>query len=112
MSAAMARKGGGVQVDQSNKRLTMNITKMAQVWYLCTAIEEMQNLINKPCTNVREEEKWGVEFPAYKHVKAAIATHPAMVHNNQTDGCFPCLNVIVINLHTGWRCKGTGVPLP
>jgi len=51
-----------------------------------------------------------VDFPGYKYVKAAMERHPAMLWENQTDGCLPCQNGTAQNPQTRWRCKGTGAP--
>ena len=70
MSATMARQGGWVQLEQSDMRLALNIAKMAKEGFSCAAIEEMKYLIKKPCNEVREEKKRGVEFPGHTKVKA------------------------------------------
>ena len=54
----------------------------------------MQFLIKKHQASVREEKKRGVEFPAHNDVRAAMARHPAMLWENQMDGCLPCQNGI------------------
>ena len=61
---------------------------------------------------VREEKKRGVEFPGHKNVKTAMERHPAMLWENQTDGCLPCQNGTAQNPQTRWRRRGTGVPPP
>ena len=108
----MARQGGRVQLEQSNLRLALNIAKMAKEGFSCAAIEETQQLIKKPHTEVQESKMQGVEFPGYKNVKAAIERHPAMVQENQTDGCLPCQNGTAKNPQTHWRRKGMGAPPP
>jgi len=108
MSATMARQGGWVQLEQSDMRLALNMAKMAKGGFSRAAIEETQQLIMKPCAEVREEKKRGVEFPGHRKVKAAIEKHPAMVYENQTDGCLPCQNGTAKNPRTCWRCKGMG----
>ena len=90
MSATMARQGGRVQLEQSDMHLALNMAKMAKGGISCAAIEETQQQIKKPRAEVREEKKRGVEFPMHNKVKAAIEWHPAMVRENQTDGCLPC----------------------
>jgi len=90
MSATMARQGGRVQLEQSDMRLALNMATMAKGGISRAAIEETQRLIKKPRAEVREEKKRGVEFPGHNKVKAAIERHPAMVRENQTDGCLPC----------------------
>jgi len=106
----MARQGGRVQLEQSNMRLALNMAKMAKEGFSHSAIEETKYLIKKPRAEVREEKKWGVEFPGQKKVKAAIQRHPAMLRQNQTSGCLPCQNGTAKNPQTPWRCNGTGTP--
>jgi len=112
MSATMARQGGQVQLEQSDMRLALNMAKMAKGGISRTAIEETQQLIKKPRAEVREEKKWGVEFPGHNKAKAAIERHPGMVRENQTDGCLPCQNGTAKNPETRWRPKGKGAPPP
>ena len=112
MSATMARQGGRVQLEQSDMRLPLNIAKMAKGGISCAAIEETQQLIKKPCAEVWEEKKWGVEFPGHQKVKAGIESHPAMVYKNQPDGCLPCQNGTAKNPQTRWRRKQTAAPSP
>jgi hypothetical protein len=112
MSATMARQGGRVQLEQSNMRLALNMAKMAKGGFLRGAIEETQQLINNPRTEVREENKRGVEFPGHQKVKAAMERHPAMVYKNHTAGCPPGQNGTAKNPVTRWRPKGTAAPPP
>ena len=112
MSATMARQGGRVQLEQSDMRLALNMAKMAKGWFSRTAIEGTQQLIRKPHAEVREEKKRGVEFPGRNKVQAAIERHPAMVRENQMDGCLPCQNGTANNAQTRWRRKGKGTPPP
>ena len=106
----MARQGCRVQLEQSDMRLALNRAKMAKGRFLWAAIEETQQLIKKSRTKVQEEKKRGVEFPGYNKVKAAIERLPAIVCENQMDGCLPCPNGTAINPQTCWRCKCMGVP--
>ena len=108
----MARQGGQVQLEQSNMRLALNKAKMAAEGFLRTAIEETQQLIKNPRAKVREEKKWGVVVPGHNEVKAAMERHPAMVWENQKDGCLPCPNGTAKNPQTRWRPKGMGAPPP
>jgi len=108
----MARQGGRVQLEQSDKRLELNMAKMAKEGFSRAAIEQTKYLSKKPCTEVREEKMRGVEFPQHKKVKAAIQRHPAMLCCNQTPGCLPCQNGTAKNPQTLWRRKGTGAPTP
>ena len=112
MSATMARQRGRVQLEQSNMRLAFNMAKMAKEGVSRTSIEETKYLIKKPCAEVPEEKKRGVEFPGHKQVKAAIQRHPAMLRQNQTFSCLPCQNGTAKNPQTRWKRKGTGAPPP
>ena len=112
MSATMARQGGRVQLEQSDMRLALNMAKMAKGGFSHAAIEETQQLIKTPHAEVREGKKRGVEFPGHNKVKAAIERHPAMVRENQMDGCLHCQNGTTKHPQTRWRCKGKGAPAP
>ena len=112
MSATMARQGGQVQLEQCDMRLALNVAKMTKGGFSRAAIEETQCLMKKPRATVREEKKWGVGFPGHNNVKAAKERHPALLRENQTDGCLPCQNVTAQNPQTQWRCKGMGAPPP
>jgi hypothetical protein len=112
MSASMARQGGQIQLEQSNMRLALNMAKMDKGGISRAAIEEKQQLIKIPRAEVREEKKWGVEFPGNNKVKAAIKRHPAMVCENQTDGCLPCPKDTAKNPETPWRGKDNCAPPP
>jgi len=57
MSATMVRQGGRVQLELSDMRLALNMAKMAKGGFSRTTIEETQQLIKKPRTEVREEKK-------------------------------------------------------
>jgi len=107
MSATMARQGGRVQLEQSDMRLALIMAQMAKEGFSRPAIEETKYLIKKPRAEVREEKKWGVEFPGHTMVKAAIQRHPAMLRHNQTPGCLPCHNGTAKNPQTRGRHKGT-----
>jgi len=72
MSATMARQGGQVQLEQSDMHLVLNMAKMARGGFLRAAMEETQQLIKKPCAEVREEKKRGVEFPGHGKVRPAM----------------------------------------
>jgi len=52
MSANMARAGGRVQLEQSDMRLALNMTKMANGWLSHTTREETQHLIKNPHATV------------------------------------------------------------
>jgi len=79
MSATMARQGGRVQLEQSDMRLALDMAKMAKEGFSRAAIEETKYLVKTPHAEVREEKKWGVEFPGRKKVKAAIQRHPGII---------------------------------
>jgi len=112
MSATMARQGGRVQLEQSDMHLVLNMAKMAKEGFSHATIEETKYLLKKPCAEVREEKKRGVEFPGHKQVKGAIHRHLAMLRQNQTSGCLPCHNGTAKNPQTRWTHKGTGAPPP
>jgi len=112
MSATMARQGGGVQLEQSDMRLALNMAKMAKGGYSRAAIEEALRLIKQPRAEVREEKKWGDEFRGHNRVKAAIERDPAMVRENQTDSCLPCPNGTAKIPGTRRRRKARGAPPP
>ena len=110
MSTTMIRQGGRVQLEQSDMRLALNMAKMAKRGFSRAVIEETQHVIKQPRAEVREAKKRGVEFPGHSKVKAAIERHPAMVYENETDGCLPCHNGTAKHPQTRWRRKGTGAP--
>jgi len=72
MSAAMARQGGQVNLEQSDMHLALNLAKIAKGGFSCAAIDETQQLIKRPRTEVREENRRGVAFPSHDMVKAVI----------------------------------------
>jgi hypothetical protein len=110
MSAALARQGGRVQLEQSDMGLALNMAKMAKGEISHATIEETQQLIKKPRCEVGEDKKRGVEFPRHNKVKAAIERHLAMVPENQTDRCLPSPNGTANNPQPCWRHKGKGAP--
>jgi hypothetical protein len=112
MSATMARQGGRVQWENSDMRLALNMAKMAKEGFSYATIEETKYLFKKPRAEVREEKKWGVEFPGHQKVNAAIQRHLAMLRQNQTCGCLPCQNGKTKNPQTHWRRKGPCAPPP
>jgi len=112
MSATMARQGGRVQLEQSDLRVALNTAKMAKGGFLCAAIEETQSPMKKPHTEVKDEQKWGVEFLGHRKVKAAMERHSAMLHQNHTNRCLHCPNAAATNLQTQWTHKWTGAPPP
>jgi hypothetical protein len=112
LSATIARQGGRVQLELSDMHVGLNMAKMAKEGFSCTTIEETKYLIEKPCANVQEEKKRGVEFPGHEKVMAGIKRHPAMIRQNHMSGCVPCQNGTAKNLQTRWGRKGTEAPPP
>jgi len=94
----MAKYGDRVWLEQCDMRLVFNMANMAQAGLSRTAMEEIQYLIKKPRTEVREEKKWGVEFPGDIKVKAVIERHSAIHSQNHPDGSLPCQNSTTPNL--------------
>jgi len=107
MSATMARQGGRVQLEQSDMRLALTMANMANGGFSRAAIEEMQHLMKKPHAEAPEEKKRGIEFPGIEMVNTATARYPAILCQNQTDGCLPCQNGTAKNPQTRWRRNGT-----
>jgi len=110
MSATIVRQGGWELPEQSDIRLALKMAKMAKEGFSHPAIAEMQHLIKKPCAEVQEEKKRGVQFPWHNMGNTAIERHLAMVYKNQMDGCLPCQNGTEKHPQTCWRHKGTGAP--
>ena len=105
MSPTLARRGGQVQLEQSDMRLTLNMANMAKEGFSRTASQEMQQLIKKRRTQIRDEMQRGVVFPGHNKAKAAMERHPAMVRENQTEGCLPFQNGTAKNPQTCWGTK-------
>jgi len=102
MSATMAREGRQVQLEQSDMCLALKFARMAIEAFLRAAIGEMQYLINKPCSVVREEKKWDVEFPGHSQVKEMIERHPAMRRQTtRPDAFFAKMAMPTIRKHAG-----------
>jgi len=112
MSATMARKGGWVQLEQSDMHMALDMAKMAKEGFSRATIEETKYLIKERCTEVRDENQRGVEFPGHEKVKPAIQGHLAMLHQNPKSGCHPCQNGTPKNPQTRWQRNGTGAPPP
>jgi len=110
MTATMPRQGGGVQLEHSNLRLALNKAKMANGGFSRAAMEETQYLIKKPCADVRDEKKWGVDCAGHMKVKAVIEKHLAMLRRNHMDGCLSSHNGPVKNPQTCRRPKRRGAP--
>jgi hypothetical protein len=90
----------------------MNMANMAKGGFSRAAIEEMQQSITKPLTEVRQQTKWGFQFPGHKMVKAAIERHLWILSKNHMDSCLPCQNGTAKNSQTHWSRRGTGTPPP
>jgi hypothetical protein len=104
----MARQGGRVQLEQADMWIALNMVHMAKHGISRSGIEETTHLIKKPRAEIREEKRCGVECPGHRSVKAVIGKHPAMMYENQSDGCLPCQNDGIGNPSTCWKHKGTG----
>jgi len=52
MPATMASQGGQVQLEQSDKRLALNMAKLAKEGFSQAAIDKTKYLIQKPCAKV------------------------------------------------------------
>ena len=76
------------------------------------AIKETHRRMKEPRAKDREEKKRGVVFLRLNKVMAVIERHPAMILENQTDGCLPCHNGTANDPQIRWRRKGTGAPPP
>jgi len=85
---------------------------MPQGGFSHATIEETQYLIKKPRAEVRKEKKRGVEFPGHKKVNSAMESYPAVIRQNQWDGCLPRQDGIARNPHTRCKHKGMGAPPP
>ena len=76
------------------------------------AIGETQFLIKRARAEVWDEKNRAVEFPGHQDLKAAMERHPAMLRENQTDGCLSYPNGTAQNRQACWRRKGTDAPAP
>jgi hypothetical protein len=108
----MARQGGRVKLEQSDMHLALNMAKQVNGGFLSAAIVETQQLIKKPCAEVGEEKKRGVQFAWYQHVKAARERRLAMGYKNHTASFPPGQNGTAKNPQTSSRRKGTTTPPP
>jgi len=75
-------------------------------------MKEMQFLIKKRRTEVREGKKWSVEFLGHKKVMAGIGRHLATLHQNHTASRFQGQNGTAMNPQTWWRRNRTGALPP
>jgi hypothetical protein len=108
----MAREGGQVQLEQSDMRLALNMAIRAKGGFSRSSIEEAKYRMKNPRADIRAEKKWGVEFPRFQMLKAAIQKQQAMLCQNKTFGCLPCQNDTRKNPLTCWTRKGTGAHPP
>jgi hypothetical protein len=92
--------------------LAENISQFTKGGFSHGAIEETQNMIKNPYSEVHEVTKLRVEYAGHKEVMAAIERQLTMYHQNKIPRCLPCHNSTANNPQTDWRCKGEGVPLP
>jgi hypothetical protein len=99
----MARQGGRVQREQSDMGLALDMAKMAKGGFSHVTIEETQDLIKEPRTEVRKEKSRVVEYPGHNKVKAAIERYPAMLCQNEMPRCLACQNGTPNNPQTRWR---------
>jgi hypothetical protein len=90
MFATLQREGSQVQLEYPDMRLAMNMATMPKLEYLCATIGDRQCQIKQLVAEVQEQNIQGVEFPAHKHVKAAMEIPWTMVHKNQMNVCLPC----------------------
>jgi len=108
----MARQGVWVQLEQSDMHLASNMAITANEGYSHTALEQYQLVIMKCHTKVWEERIQGAQLAVDRMVTGVIERHPAMVCENQTDGCLPCHIATPRNPQTWWRCKVTSASQP
>jgi len=112
MSASMARQEGRVQLQQSGMRLACSTAKMAKEGFSGTAIEEMQYLIKKLCTKVRDDKEQSVNYPGHHKAEAAIQSRMAMLRQHHIAGFLACQNGTAKNWQTCRTRMGTGTPPP
>jgi len=112
MFAPLQREGGQVQLEQPDLRLALNMATMLELEYMRATMEDRQRRFKQLLAKVQKQNMQGVEFPAYKHVKAAMEIPWAMVRKNQMNVCLPCQNGTAQNQQTCRRKKGIGAPQP
>jgi hypothetical protein len=88
--------------------LALNMAKITKGGFSRNAIEETEQIIQTPCTEVQEEEKGGVEFPGHSKIMASQESHPALIRENHADPCHASHNGTTMNRQKHWRCKGPG----
>jgi len=91
-------------------RLAFNVFKMAKGVFSSAVNNVLSYLMMKHPTRVPEEKNWGVVFPGYKHARAVLESHPAMVCEIQTESFLLCQNGTEQNPLTHWRQKDMGAP--
>jgi len=112
MSAAIARHGDWVQLEQSNMHLALKIPKMATGGFSCTTMEETQYSLPKPHTEVWEVTKLGVNICVCRNINATMRKHLTTVWELQMDRCLLQPNGTANHPQTPWRCIGADIPPP
>jgi hypothetical protein len=95
MSGTIARHGGQVQLDESYMPLALNMGKLATAGFLHITEWEIQYCMKKPCSEVQEAKRGGVEYQRQTMLKAATNTLLATLIHNHTDGYLPCQMVLL-----------------
>ena len=103
----MARQGGHVQLEQADMRIVLNMINAATNGISRAGIEEMKHLIKKPCAEIWQEMRQGMELPSHKSVKVVIEKHPSMIYDNHVPGCLLRQNKVAWNPYTHCRRNGT-----
>jgi len=85
MSATITRQGGGVQLQQCDMRLALNMAKTAKGENSCTARQVTHMLRQNPRANVRDEKKHVLDFSGHEEVKTVPERHPAIDRENHID---------------------------
>jgi len=85
----MASQGGQEQQESSDICLAVDRAKMSKGGFSCAGMKETQQVIEKSCAQVLQDNMRVVEFPQDHQVNAAIERHHTMVYTNQMDGCLP-----------------------
>lgn len=112
MLATVTWQGDGVQLEQSDMGLALNVAKIAKVGFPHTTIKETQDQIKIPHVDVKESRKQGVQFVGHRNLKDGFERHPAMCCENQTCGCLHCHNCTTPHGQICWRYNGLIVPPP
>jgi hypothetical protein len=72
MSATVAAQVGRIQLELSDVRLALNLTKMAKVVFLCMAIGEIKYIMKYSTAEFWEAKMRGFGFPGHRTVKAGM----------------------------------------